>query len=78
MNENPNEVLSMILDIWKIYIKYVNQANKAYNQYDQIWVDILELKQDLYLSNEEKEQIVTLFQKQAKKLKQYEKMIDIL
>ena len=36
------------------------------------------LEQDLHISNEEREQAVTLLQEQAKKLKQYEKMIDTL
>ena len=38
----------------------------------------MELKQDLYINNKEKKQVIILFQKQAKKLKKYKKMIDKL
>ena len=38
----------------------------------------MELEQDFYISNEEKEQAVMFLQEQAKKLKQYEKIIDTL
>ena len=33
---NPDEVLKMILDIRTIYTKYLNQANNADKQYNQI------------------------------------------
>lgn len=38
----------------------------------------LGLEQDLFISNEETKQAIIFFQKHAKKLKQYERMIDIL
>ena len=31
MNRDPNGVLSIILNIWKTYIEYLDQANKADN-----------------------------------------------
>ena len=62
----------------KIYTKYLNQANKADNQYDKIWVRALGLEQNLHVSNEERKQAVTHLQEQAKKLKRYKKMIDTL
>ena len=38
----------------------------------------LGLEQDLYISNKKKELVIILFKKQAKKLKQYKRMIDKL
>ncbi len=78
MNRDPNGVLSMIIDMQKIYTEYLDQANKADNQRDEIRMCALGLEQDLHVSNEESEQAVTLLQEQAKKLKRYEKMIDKL
>ena len=71
-------VLSMILDMRKTYTEYFDQANKADDQRNQFRTCALGLEQDLHISNEEKEQVVTLLQEQAKKLKRYKKMIDTL
>lgn len=38
----------------------------------------LRLEQDLHVSNKKREQAVTLLQKQAKKLKWYKKIINML
>ena len=73
-----NRVLSMILDIRKTYTEYLDQANEADNQRNQIRTHALGLEQDLHISNKEREQAVTLLQEQAKKLKRYKKMIDTL
>ena len=69
IDRDPDGVLSMILDMWKIYTEYLDLANKADNQRDQIWTRALEREQDLHISNKEREQAVTLLQKQANKLK---------
>lgn len=50
-------------------MKYFDLVNQADDQYDQVQMRDLGLKQHLYISNEEKEQVVTFFQKQVKKLK---------
>lgn len=36
MNKNPNGVLKIILDIYIIYIKYLNQVYNANKRYYQI------------------------------------------
>ncbi len=53
MNRDPDGVLSMILDMQKIYIEYLDQANKANNLHDKIRMRALRLEQDLHVSNEE-------------------------
>ena len=78
MDRDPNRVLSMILDMQKIYTKYLDQATKVKDQHDQIRTHVLGLEQDFHISDKEREQAVTLLQEQAKKLKQYKKMIDTL
>ena len=71
IDRNPDGVLSMILDMRKIYTKYFDEANKADNQHNQIRTHALGLEQDLHINNKKRVQAVTLLQKQAKKLKQY-------
>ena len=60
IERDPDRVLLMILDIRKTYTEYLDQANKADDQRDQIRIYTLGLKQDLHISNEEREQAVTL------------------
>ena len=70
IDRDPDGVLSMILDMRKTYTEYLDQANEADNQRNQIRMRALGLEQDLHISNEEREQAVMLLQKQANKLKQ--------
>ena len=55
INNNLKKILSMILDIQKIYIKYLKQTNKADKQNNRIWIQALKLEQDLYISNKKRE-----------------------
>lgn len=54
------------------------QANKANNKRDKIHTCILGLEYKLYISNNKREQTVSLFPKQTVNVKYYEKIIDIL
>ena len=47
MDRNPNGVLKMILDMRTIYTKYLNQANNADKQCNQIRTVALGLEQEL-------------------------------
>ena len=71
-------VLSMILDMRSIYTEYLNEANEADKKRDEIRTRALGLEQELHISNEEREQAVSLLQQQTVKVKRYEKMIDAL
>ncbi len=78
INKDPDGVLTMILDMRKTYMEYLDQANKADNQGDKIRTRDLGLEQELYISNEEREQAVSLLQQQTVKVKRYKRMIDAL
>lgn len=52
----------------KIYIKYLEQANKTDNQYSHIQIDALNIRQDFYINSIKKDKIVFPFQKQNKKI----------
>ena len=78
IEKDPKGVLSMILDMWSIYTEYLNKANEADKKRDEICTHALGLKQKLYISNEEREQAVSLLQQQTVKVKRYKKMIDAL
>ena len=78
MNKDPDGVLTMILDMRKTYTEYLDQANEADDQRDEIRTRALGLKQELHISNEEREQAVSLLQQQTVKVKRYERMIDTL
>ncbi len=54
MNKDPDGVLIMILDMRKTYTEYLDQANKADNQRDEIRMRALGLEQELHISNKEK------------------------
>ncbi len=43
IDRKPDGVLKMILDICIIYTKYLDQANNADKQYNQIWTVALRL-----------------------------------
>ena len=60
IEKDPKGVLSMILDIWSIYTKYLKKANKADKKHDEIRTCALGMEQKLYISNEKKEQAVFL------------------
>ena len=59
IEKDDKGVLSIILDIRSIYPKYLNKANKANKKRDEIYTCALELEQEFYISNEEKEQPVS-------------------
>ena len=48
-------VLSIILNMWSIYTKYLGHTNKANKKYNKIHTCILRLKQELYISNNKRE-----------------------
>ena len=50
----------MILDMRSIYIKYLDKANKADKEHDEIHNCALGLEQELHISNEERKQAVSL------------------
>ncbi len=62
IEKDPKGVLSMILDMQSIYTKYLDQANKADKERDDIHTCALGLEQELHMSNEEIEQTVSLLQ----------------
>ena len=78
IEKDPEGVLSMILDMRSIYTKYLNKANEADKKRDEIRIRALELEQELYISNEKREQAVSLLQQQTVKVERYKKMIDAL
>lgn len=77
MYRNLNGVLKIILDIPTIYTKYLNQANNADKQYNQIQTVALGLKQELQISNNEKTEAITLLEVQVAKSCQYKIIIHI-
>ena len=78
IEKDPEGVLSMILDMRSIYTEYLDQANEADKKCDEIRICALGLQQELHISNDKKEQAVSLLQKQIVKVKRYEKKIDTL
>lgn len=53
--------MSIILDMWNIYTKYFNQANKADKEFEKISSRALILEQELRTSNKEKKRQFLLF-----------------
>lgn len=45
------EVLSIILDMQRIYTEYLKEVNKANKKFDKICIYILRLEQKLYINN---------------------------
>ncbi len=78
MDKDPNGVLTMILDMRNIYTKYLNQANHADEQCKEIWTIALGLEQELQISNNERQEAITLFEAQVAKSNWYERIIDTL
>ena len=60
IGKDPKGVLSIILDMQSIYTKYLNKINKVNKKRDEIYTCILRLEQELKISNEEREQAVSL------------------
>ncbi len=54
MDKDPDEVLTMILDMRNIYTEYLNQANHADEQCKEIRTIALGLEQELQISNNER------------------------
>lgn len=61
-----------------IYTKYLDQNNKANKEYDEMHTHVLALEQEFHISNNEKQQAISLLQKLTVKIKQCKKMINIL
>ena len=78
MDRNPDGVLKMILDMRTIYTEYLDQANNADKQYNQIRTIALGLEQELQISNDERTEAITLLEAQVAKSNRYEKSIDTL
>ena len=78
MDKDPDGVLTMILDIRNIYTKYLNQANHANKQCKEIRTIALGLEQELQISNNERQEAITLLEAQVAKSNRYEKIIDTL
>ena len=56
----------------------MHEANEADKERDEIRTRALGLEQELHISNEKREQAVSLLQQQTVKVKRYKKMIDAL
>ena len=71
IDKDLKETLSIILDMWNIYFKYLDQANKPNEECDEISTHMLGLEQKLHISKDEKDQAVFLLQQQTVKVKLY-------
>ena len=67
IDKDSDKVLTMILDIYNIYTKYLNQVNHTNKQYNQIQTIALGLEQELQISNNKKQEAITLFEAQIAK-----------
>ena len=67
MDKDPDGVLTMILDMRNIYTKYLNQANHANKQCKEIRTIALGLEQELQISNNERQEAITLLEAQVAK-----------
>lgn len=54
IDRDLDRILSIILDIQKTQIQYLNQGNRAHSLYVKIWSHVFELKQDFYMRNEKR------------------------
>lgn len=54
IEKNPKRVLSIILDIYNKYTKYLNRVHKASDKRNKICIYALGLEQVFHISNEEK------------------------
>lgn len=78
LDKDSDKILTMILDMHTIYTKYLNQANNAKKECNQICIFALKLKQDFQITNNKKNETIILLKAQVVKFNQYKKMIDIL
>ena len=78
MDKDLDGVLTMILDMRNIYIEYLNQANHANKQCKKIRTIALGLEQELQISNNKRQEVITLLEAQVAKLNQYKRIIDTL
>ena len=67
MDKDPDGVLTMILDMRNIYTKYLNQANHADKQCKEIQTIALGLEQELQISNNKRQEVITLLEAQVAK-----------
>ena len=78
IDKDPDGILTMILDMRNIYTEYLNQANHANEQCKEIRIIALGLEQELQISNNERQEAITLLEAQVAKSNQYKKIIDTL
>lgn len=78
IHKDSDKVLTMILDMHTIYTKYINPANNADKQCNQIQTISLGLEQKLNISNNERNELIILLKVQIVNSNRYEKMIDLL
>lgn len=55
IEKDLKRVLFMILDMRNICIEYLDQTNKIDKKYNKIYIYILKLEQELYISNKKRE-----------------------
>ena len=67
IDKDPDGVLTMILDMRNIYTKYLNQANHANKQCKEIRIIVLGLEQELQISNNKRQEAITLLEVQLAK-----------
>ena len=67
MDKDSDGVLTMILDMRNIYTKYLNQANHADKQCKEIRTIALGLEQELQISNNKRQEAITLLEAQVAK-----------
>ena len=78
IDKDPDGVLTMILDMRNIYTEYLNQANHADKQCKEIRTIALGLEQELQISNNKRQEAITLLEAQVAKSNRYKKIIDTL
>ena len=78
MDRKPDGILKMILDMRIIYTKYLNQANNANKQCNQIQAIALKSEEELQINNNERTEVIILLEAQVAKSNQYEKIINML
>ncbi len=67
IDKDPDEVLTMILDMCNIYTKYLNQAKHADEQCKEIRTIALELEQEFQISNNKRQEAIILLEMQVAK-----------
>ena len=67
MDKDPDGVLTMIVDMRTIYTEYLNQAKNADEQCNQTRTIALGLEQEVQISNNERNEAITLLEAQVAK-----------